>query len=282
MATTPKSEQQRSDFSDRLQIALKNIGVRTLPAMKSTLTSWYGVSIESARKWLIGLAMPQPERVFDIAKRCGVRSDWLTTGSGPMSLTDVEHIMTPLDANHVGPMWSQLRDSDEGHGFTPPLQRASQNRKTSSKEPQDEVSYMLIPEHSSELASGRAGPVTPDYIEANAIGFRASSLIRRRLQPDNLRQAIVRGDSMKPYLCSGDTALIDTSIKHILEGEIFGIIAPNGEIRFRRLFRMLDGRVRVSCDNPDKTTHPDEIVASEDSLKIAGRFAWLGRFSDQL
>ena len=49
---------------------------------QSALGKIFGVSQESARKWLEGESLPQTQKCIEIAKRAKVSFDWLMTGRG--------------------------------------------------------------------------------------------------------------------------------------------------------------------------------------------------------
>ena len=46
----------------------------------------FGVSQKGARKWLEGEAIPDTKRIPEIAKKLGVRGEWLLTGMGSMTV----------------------------------------------------------------------------------------------------------------------------------------------------------------------------------------------------
>ncbi|SFK95838.1 helix-turn-helix domain-containing protein [Lysobacter sp. cf310] len=77
MSTTPHDE-----FARRLHQALDFSGFAKGRARTGALASYYGVSRETARKWLIGLALPELERMLSIAVQQHVSFEWLATGRG--------------------------------------------------------------------------------------------------------------------------------------------------------------------------------------------------------
>lgn len=77
MATAPYD-----DFSRRLHRALDYAGFVVGRPRTSALADEHGVSRETARKWLSGLALPELHRLIDLAVRCQVSFEWLATGRG--------------------------------------------------------------------------------------------------------------------------------------------------------------------------------------------------------
>lgn len=70
------------EFPKRLHIALDLAGVDAGRGRIRKVSEMYGVSRETARKWLAGLALPETERLLDMATRFGVGFEWLVTGRG--------------------------------------------------------------------------------------------------------------------------------------------------------------------------------------------------------
>jgi transcriptional regulator with XRE-family HTH domain len=69
-------------FAQRLQLALDLAGIEKGRGRTARLAALYGVSRETARKWLGGLSLPELERMIDMATRFGVALEWLATGRG--------------------------------------------------------------------------------------------------------------------------------------------------------------------------------------------------------
>jgi transcriptional regulator with XRE-family HTH domain len=70
------------DFPKRLHIALDLAGIDAGRGRVRQLAEMYDVTRETARKWLGGLALPETERLIDMARRLGVNFEWLVTGRG--------------------------------------------------------------------------------------------------------------------------------------------------------------------------------------------------------
>ncbi len=75
----------KEEFARRLNAALDAAGVPPKGRGRQvTVAKMFGVSQKGARKWLVGEALPTTKRIALIAKRLGVRGEWLLTGQGPM------------------------------------------------------------------------------------------------------------------------------------------------------------------------------------------------------
>jgi phage repressor protein C with HTH and peptisase S24 domain len=75
---------------------------------------------------------------------------------------------------------------------------------------------------------------------------------------------------MYPSISDGDVVLINTLDRTIKNGNVYAFKTDEGA-RIKRLFKLLDGRVRVSSDNPDKLTYPDEYLTPGMEVQILGK-----------
>ena len=71
-------------FSARLQRLLDHARFSGGRARNGALAARYGVSRETARKWLTGLSLPELERMMELAVDFGGSFEWLATGRGDM------------------------------------------------------------------------------------------------------------------------------------------------------------------------------------------------------
>lgn len=72
------------DFADRLDKALDYAGFPAGPVRIGQLAEQYGVSRETARKWMRGLALPELERMLRLAVQQRISFEWLATGRGTL------------------------------------------------------------------------------------------------------------------------------------------------------------------------------------------------------
>lgn len=74
---------EKKSFAERLNIALDNAGIpQKGKGRQLQLAALFGVSQESARKWLAGKSFPDTKRIPEIAKRLNVNVQWLLSGIG--------------------------------------------------------------------------------------------------------------------------------------------------------------------------------------------------------
>lgn len=69
-------------FSQRLHMAMDLIGMKKGRGRATKLADMFGVSRETARKWLNDMARPETRRMTELAGRFGVGFEWLATGRG--------------------------------------------------------------------------------------------------------------------------------------------------------------------------------------------------------
>jgi len=69
-------------FAERFSEALDVAGVPAGRGRLRAVATMFGVSRESARKWLAGEALPETTRITEIANRLDVNGEWLLTGRG--------------------------------------------------------------------------------------------------------------------------------------------------------------------------------------------------------
>jgi hypothetical protein len=81
----------REEFAKRLNKALDEAGVAPKHQGRQTETAkLFGVTQGSSRKWLVGDAYPDVQKIREIANKLKVRVEWLLYGDGPMRKTGVD------------------------------------------------------------------------------------------------------------------------------------------------------------------------------------------------
>lgn len=83
----------RSDFSKRLGWALSHAGVPDGKLRRAAVAKKFNVSVETTRKWLTGLVLPDPWRILAIAEELGVCAEYLLTGKGPRTVFELNKMM---------------------------------------------------------------------------------------------------------------------------------------------------------------------------------------------
>jgi len=178
-----------------------------------------------------------------LAEVCGVNPQWLIFGDG--SETTQSGMIATVDWNRGGHKPARTIpgydvELSAGHGFSP--SSAIENVEFSIDED-------VLP--SELLSSGR-----------RLVAVRA------------------RGDSMEPYICSGDVLVVDLSDLAIFTGGIYAIRVGD-ELLVKRLARRVNGNLGIISDNPRYP--PDEIDADQaqhlfkdggSPVAIIGRVVW--------
>lgn len=77
---------EKKSFSERLNIALDIAGIpQKGKGRQLQVAGLFGVSQESARKWLAGKSFPDTKRIPEIAKKLKVNAQWLLSGVGSIN-----------------------------------------------------------------------------------------------------------------------------------------------------------------------------------------------------
>ncbi|GBR09392.1 LexA family transcriptional regulator [Gluconobacter frateurii] len=152
---------------------------------------------------------------------------------------------------------------------TPPVLSEKTNDKTK-----------IISGYDVELSAGFG--FTPNTnIEVVSFSISADILPDELLQPYRKLIAVrARGDSMEPYICSGDIIVLDLNDRSIFTGGVYGLRVGD-QLLVKRLSVRANGNLIVASDNARYPT--DEISATEirqmtedggSPMAIIGRVVW--------
>ena len=110
--------------------------------------------------------------------------------------------------------------------------------------------------------------------------YKRTFFQKRHLNPDRCKRARVSGDSMEPFVYSGDTVLFSEvsdprpTCVIIQDGKIY-VISVDGKLKIKRLASIKDG-IAIRSDNPSYKT--EEFTGDELSrLRIYGRVVEISR-----
>lgn len=132
-----------------------------------------------------------------------------------------------------------------------------------------EPAYAMIEKMDIHISGGDG--YLSEYVEVDGkYPLRWSVIQKKRLNPANLRVATVTGNSMRYYLNDGDVAFIDIMDRKIVSHEVYVFNTEDGE-RVKRLYKQLDGKIRVVSDNENKLVYPDEFLTPDTPFRISGR-----------
>lgn len=139
--------------------------------------------------------------------------------------------------------------------------------------------YVVIPVFDLKAACG-TGYTNQDELVKGGLVFKQSFLTKKDVSSEFGKSSIIRsdGDSMLPNINDNDVVLVDNKVRTLDEvctGKVYVFLA-NNELRIKRLFKNVNGSLRIVSDNPDKQTYPDEIIQPNELefIHICGRVVW--------
>lgn len=139
--------------------------------------------------------------------------------------------------------------------------------------------YVIVPVFDLKAACG-SGYTNQDELLKSGLVFKQSFLRKHGVSLDFGKSSIIYsdGDSMLPSINHNDVVLIDHNVQtldNVSSGKIYVFVA-NKELRIKRLFKNVNGSLRIVSDNSDKTTYPDEVIPANelDMIHICGRVVW--------
>lgn len=132
--------------------------------------------------------------------------------------------------------------------------------------------FALVPRVEVSLSAGNGALVDHEQ-PLPPLAFRRDWLQRKGVTSRaNLRICNVKGRSMEPALMDGDVVLIDLGQTAIQDGEIYAV-RYGDEIKIKRLFKTLDGGIKLHSDNPE---FPAEVLKPSHSFGVIGAKIWRG------
>ncbi|MFO0325719.1 MAG: S24 family peptidase [Burkholderiales bacterium] len=132
----------------------------------------------------------------------------------------------------------------------------------------DDSKYAFIARYNVAASAGPGADNMHEEVDGRH-AYRKEWLEKRNLVPAACRVIDAVGDSMEPTIFDGDTVLVNTASRKLISGKVFAFRTDEG-VRLKRLHKQMDGRVRVSSDNPDKLTYPDEWLTPGMEAEIIG------------
>lgn len=134
-----------------------------------------------------------------------------------------------------------------------------------------EGKYVFVPRYAASGGLGM-GRVNEQHVEISGThAYRRDWIVRNGWRPEGLAVIDAEGPSMEPTINDGDVVLVNTDQCTIVSGDIYAIEDADHGTRIKRLFKQLDGRIRVVSDNPDKRLYPDDYLTPETGARIIGR-----------
>jgi phage repressor protein C with HTH and peptisase S24 domain len=233
------------ELKDRVVAARVEAGYKT----QEDLAAAIGCTRAAVTQWENGTTLSIGQKhLLRAARVLNVNAEWLQFGRGPKR----------PNAKVAGPLHAyEVAVDDGGDGF-------------------DQDAEAWIDDVEVSVAAGY-GRIVPEFVPTRyRQRYRLAWFAEKGVKPSNVKTMRVHGDSMERTLFDGDKVAVDFGQQSILNGRVY-VCAIGEEVRVKRLFKLADGRIRISSDNADKNMYPDEIVAPAD----AESFAILGRVIDR-
>jgi phage repressor protein C with HTH and peptisase S24 domain len=145
---------------------------------------------------------------------------------------------------------------------------------------EDETEWPNILGYSQAVGLGN-GVEAVEYAETHKLKFRARSLAKKGLFPENLAVMYGAGDSMLPRIKAGDAILFDTTDVRPRHNGIF-VVRMGREIFAKRCL-LLDDLVYFDSINPNgdhRWNRPRRMDSSKEPIEIVGRVRWIGSWED--
>lgn len=131
--------------------------------------------------------------------------------------------------------------------------------------------YVYIPKYQAIGGLGR-GRHNEQHVEISGThAYRRDWILKNGWRPEGLAVFDAEGPSMEPTINDGDVVLANLDDTKIKSGEVYVIEDADQGTRIKRLFKQLDGRIRVVSDNPDKRLYPDDYLTPETGARVIGR-----------
>jgi len=124
-------------------------------------------------------------------------------------------------------------------------------------------------------ASAGNGTLVDNEQALDFVAFQTRWLRRKGINPAAVRLLNIRGDSMEPTIRNGDIALVDTSIRDIIDNAIYVLVVGN-RLLIKRIHILMSGALRLISDNA-LYPHEDVPASEAEFVRVSGRVVWFGR-----
>jgi phage repressor protein C with HTH and peptisase S24 domain len=205
---------------------------------------------------------PRDSTLLPIAQFFGVTVEQLRRG-----LPNVR--LHPAASNTRGPKAT----AKSKHTASAPM-RKDATTVIQSEDTADDDPLIPIAEVDIILSTGRRKQ--PELIESNhTMSYPLSWFQQVGAKPSDVRVMKVLGDSMERTLFHGDRIAVNLADQRVVNNAVYVFMTGGADpdVRVKRFFRNVDGRLRIVSDHLDKTLYPDEILTAEDiaCVTIVGR-----------
>ncbi|MBR0559533.1 LexA family transcriptional regulator [Neokomagataea anthophila] len=228
--------------TERLKQAIKAAGGNDTVAARAGIGTTTVSGYQNGKEWKLA-------NVEKLASACNVSLQWLLFGD-------------------VGGMRENTLDAN------PNIPKVNNNDASISG------AVKTIPGYNIEMSAGY-GFLPDTSIEEVSFSLSTSAFPPELLLPNRKLIGVrAKGDSMEPYICSGDVIVLDLNDKELFTGGVFALRIGE-QLLVKRLIVKINGNISVVSDNP---RYPAEELSaaelrqmSEDSgspMSIIGRVVW--------
>jgi phage repressor protein C with HTH and peptisase S24 domain len=123
--------------------------------------------------------------------------------------------------------------------------------------------FVTVPLLENALGAGSAELLEYDAVEGE-LAFQREWILKKGWRIQDLRILNVKGDSQAPFINDGDVVMVNVSIRRLFDGKFYAI-RMNDEAKVKKLFRQMDGRIRVESLNA-----PTDYITAESPAEILG------------
>lgn len=236
-------------LADRLKAAFAVRGISSNAAFAREV----GVERATVGDWLSGRTKKiYGDRLMRVDRALSVTPEWLLTGS-PSEIA-----------------WLSPAPGQPGTGGASVL-------AVHHKCPPGEGKYVSIPHQEVKILDSDG--VTACWIDPSAgdipLILPEEWFAARGYQPADCRALRMHDPSMMPSIEDGDTVCLNTQLRNIKDGAVYGVVYY-GDLFVRRLFRVPRGGIELRADNA--ATYPPVVVADGDldHLIVLGRMIYRG------
>ncbi|KAB2888880.1 MAG: helix-turn-helix transcriptional regulator [Desulfobulbaceae bacterium] len=171
----------------------------------------------------------------DFCRRFGIHRNTLPRYESGERTPDADFLEAICRAYNVNPSWLLLGEGPMTGGVTT-LQPKG-----------DESSFDLIPMVETELSAGGGAFVQSEDVKGH-YAFRKEWIRKVASGPKDMVLMRVFGNSMYPTIQDGDTVMIDTNRKKIVEGGLFALRFDQ-TVMIKRLSFRTGGKIQIISDN---------------------------------
>ncbi|VVO24407.1 XRE family transcriptional regulator [Pseudomonas fluorescens] len=256
------------NLSERIKKARKAAGLT-----QAQLAELVGIAQTAVSQLESGKTL-RSSYLIQIARECGVNSNWLASGEGDMK--------DPEDFRKLGMALVKELFSGE-HEDDAVANLALRGRLETLRAARDivpsdfgavEIPYLIELDNPDE-----PGKTIVEKSAVASLMFNEHALEKQHVLPNKAVAAVVVGNSMAPVLSDGSSVVANTDETGVVDGKIY-VIDHGGQIRIKILHRLPGAGIRIRSYN--QLEYADEIYTqqemAESGINIVGRVFWGASF----